>query len=114
MALSYQDKETLANILALVFDDREYLHRVHQINDKTLRITEEMLSNLFFCNRATAALFGAIRCVPKSPNVYGWLLGCLPGVSDVVKANSEKIRANLLCLTHIRVKYASAIKLTLL
>lgn len=114
MALTHKDQEMLASLLSVVLNDTEYLHLTRRINDKTLRLTEEMLSNLFFCNRATAALFGALRCIPKSPNAYGWLAGCLPGVLDVVKANSKVIHANILCLNHIRTNYKSEMKLTLL
>lgn len=114
MALSREQQDMLANVLSVVLLDNEYIHLARRINEKTLHLTEKMLNDLFFCNRATALLFNSLRCIPKSPNVYGWLLGCLPGVVKVVKAHSQKLQANMLCLTHIRANYFSEMKLTLL
>ena len=114
MALSREQQDMLAEVLSVVLVDNEYIRLARRINERTLSLTEKMLNDLFFCNRATALLFNALHCIPKSPNVYGWLLGCLPGVVQVVKAHSQQLQANMLCLTHIRANYLSEMKLTLL
>ena len=71
MALSREQKDMLAEVLSVVLVDSEYIHLARRINERTLHLTEKMLNDLFFCNRATALLFNALRCIPKSPNVYG-------------------------------------------
>lgn len=114
MAPSREQQDMLAEGLPIVLMDNEYIDLARRINERTPHLTEKMLNDLFFCNRATALLFNALRCIPKSPNVYEWLLGCLPGVMQVVKAHSQKLQANVLCLTHIRANYLSEMKPTLL
>ena len=114
MALTYENKKDLAELLSIVLEDDEYVYHIHKINDKTAKLAEEMMNDLIFCNRATTIIFNSIRCVPKSPNVVGWLIGCLPAVKAVFKAYKDELQANLICHTHLIANYRSEMKLTLL
>ncbi len=87
MPLSMQQKKSTVELLAIIFNDNEFLRRAHAVNTKTIKLTEDLMSNLNYCNNATTALLTGIRCLPKSKNVYGWLLGCLPAILNVFKAN---------------------------
>ena len=114
MALTYENKKDLAVLLSIVLEDNEYLNHVHKINDNTAKLTEEMMNDLIFCNRATTILFNGIHCVPKSPKVVAWLIGCLPAVIKVLQAYKDEFQANLICHTHLIAAYRSEMKLTLL
>jgi len=101
-------------LLAIIFNDNEFLRRTHAVNSKTIKLTEDLMFNLNYCNNATTSLLTGIRCLPKSQNLYGWLLGCLPAILKVFKANKTKLQSNLFCAAHVIARYKNPIKLTLL
>jgi len=114
LPLSMSEQDDLAKLLDLVLQTNEFSTNVRRINVTTAQLAEEMMADVVFCSRASAALFAALRCIPKSRNIVGWLLGCLPGVLEVVRHHGDHLMTNLLCHNPIRAKYYSALILSLL
>ncbi|MDH5546211.1 MAG: hypothetical protein OEZ43_11495 [Gammaproteobacteria bacterium] len=97
MTLTYTQQKDVAELLAALFNDNEYLYHVNKINRETVRYAEDVIVMFRFCNKASAGLLAGIQCIPKSKNIYGWLLSCLPAVHKVVKANREIFYSNFMC-----------------
>ena len=104
LPLTNAQKQQTVELLALIFNDNEFLPYASKVNGPVVDETEKVMNDLIFCTRAITGLFSAIRCVPKSPNIYGWLVGCMPGLIDIVKANSKTLYTNDMCLTVIRLR----------
>jgi hypothetical protein len=113
MKMTNQEKKELVEILSIIFQDKEFLSRAHAVNNETLTLTEELLNKLQFCNNATSGLLTAIQCFPKSPNVYGWLAGCVPSIYKVIKMNSVEFKSNMFCAVHGIDAYKMLLKTTL-
>ncbi len=80
--VSYSDKRKIGDLLLVLLNDNDFAIYSDKINEKTIKYTEDLLARLVFCNQATTALFAGIKCIPKSTNVYGWLLSCGSSVLD--------------------------------
>jgi hypothetical protein len=113
LPLTSGQKQKVAELLTLVFNDNEFLENADKVSGRTVEETELVMNSLIFCTRAITALFSAIRCVPKSPNVYGWLVGCLPGLVDVAKTHSSTLYSNTLCRNAI-MTHRDSVKATML
>jgi hypothetical protein len=79
-----------------------------------LSLTEELLHKLNFCNNATSALLTGIKCFPKSKNVYGWLLGCIPAIIKMFRMHEIQLKTNLFCSVGVIQKFKNTILTTML
>lgn len=94
----------------------EFKFNVAMINERTVELGEKMMSQLIFCNSAITALFGGIKCIPKSATalgVAGWLAGCASLILKVMEIHREKIVTTALCHVNVRARYFSEMLLTL-
>ena len=97
LPLTNEQKLKTVELLSAVFNDREFLQHASQVNGEVVDQTEVIMNKLIFCNQAITVLFSTLRCVPKSRNVYGWLMGCLPALLDIAKMHSDTIYTNYIC-----------------
>ena len=115
--LSYTDKRKIGELLSVLLNDQDFSLYSDKINEETVKYTEDLLLRLSNCNKATTALFTGIKCIPKSPNVYGWLISCgsamLDGMISIIKINHSVFYSNLLCTTGVQT-HRDALKATLL
>lgn len=113
LPLTISEKYELAELLDILLQTSQFSTNVQNINEITAQRAEELMEDVVFCSRATTVLFAAIRCIPKSRSIYGWLIGCLPAVLDIVKVNRDPLTISLLCYTPIRAKHYSNLVLSL-
>lgn len=97
LPLTNAQKQQTAELLTLIFNDNEFLEHASKVNGTVVDETEVVMNKLIFCNQAITVLFNAIRCVPKSTKIYGWLMGCLPALVEIAKTHSKTIYTNYLC-----------------
>lgn len=114
MNMTIREKRDLVELLSIIFHDREFLMRAHAVNEETVKLTEELLHALNFCNNATSTLLAGIQCFPKSKNAYGWLIGCLSAILKKFKMNSVRLKSNLFCSAHVISPFRDSIKTSLL
>lgn len=114
MNITMQKKKEIAELLSIIYQDRDFLRRAHAVNSETVQLTEELLHSLNFCNNATSALLAGIQCFPKSKNIYGWLVGCVSAILKVFRTHDIKLKSNLFCSAHVITPYRDIIKTTLL
>ncbi|MCX4024732.1 hypothetical protein H0A36_27135 [Endozoicomonas sp. SM1973] len=97
MPLLQSDKENISKIIAIVFD----LHvPPHNVNDNVVRATEEGIRKLESCAGKSHALGTLLQCIPKSPNVYGWLASCGTAVKfrHAAEADPAGIKSSVMCM----------------
>ncbi|MEK6750399.1 MAG: hypothetical protein AABY83_14565 [Pseudomonadota bacterium] len=99
--LTYHEKHDLAKLLALIMHDDEFIYHADKINDQTVIAVERLIMDFQECNRASAAFLATIKCVPKSSNIYGWILSCLPAITDLWRTHNDIFYTNMLCSTAI-------------
>ena len=114
MSIPIKKRREVVKLLSILFKDETLLSRAHAVNSDTVKYTEQLMNDLIFCNRATTLLMAGIRCVPKSKNVYGWLLGCLPALLNLFKVYENEMQASLFCSVHVIEAQKSGILITLL
>lgn len=114
MSLTLSQKQDIGEMLSIIFEDDSFVYYANKINDKTAQRAEEIMDMLIFCNTASTALFKSISCIPKSKNIYGWLISCVSAVVDVLKAHRNTLQGNMLCLNAIRAAHHSELLMTLL
>lgn len=97
LPLTNDQKQKTVELLSLIFNDDEFLKHASKVNGKVVDKTEEIMNDLIFCTRAITVLFSGLRCVPRTKNVYMWLMACLPALIELVKVNSKTIYTNGIC-----------------
>lgn len=113
MSISNEQKQQVAELMSIILNDSEILFHANKVNQKTVEYAEEIVVSFHFCNKATAALLAGIQCIPKSRNIYGWLLSCIPAVSRLVRANRQIFYSSMMCNIGIQA-HKSALKATML
>ena len=114
MTLTIQKKREIAELLSILYQDNDFNRRAHAVTPETIKFTEELLHKLNFCNNATSALLTGIQCFPKSKNVYGWLVGCVPAILKMFRMHSIQLKTNLFCSVGVIEKFKNSILVTML
>ena len=110
--LAEVDKEDIAEIMGIILD-RDYSDSVKNITHKSVRIAEECINYLRRCSSGMSGLFAGVECIPKSPNVYGWLVGCAFGIKGHLNRTRTKWHVNVVCLNFARAQYRSLFEMTI-
>ena len=106
LPLTNSQKQNTVELLSLIFNDDEFLKHASKVNGAVVDKTEKVMNDLIFCTGAITALFSGLQCVPRTNNVYLWLVACLPALIPVIKVNSKTIYTNVTCrnaiMTHLQ------------
>ncbi len=97
LPLTNAQKQNTVELLSLIFNHNEFLQHASKVNAAVVEETEVVMNKLILCNEAITVLFSSIKCIPKSTNVYGWLMGCLPALVEIAKTHSKTLYTNRLC-----------------
>jgi hypothetical protein len=85
------------NAISFLHQDKDFNRCAHAVTSETVKLTEELLHKLNFCNNAKSALLTGVQCLSKSKNVFGWLIGCIQAILKIIKMHSIQLKTNLFC-----------------
>ncbi|WP_163836989.1 hypothetical protein [Spartinivicinus ruber] len=96
-ALLQTDKENISRILKVILDVNV---PPANVNEQVVKLTEDALIKLQSCSAKTHALGTVLQCIPKSPNVYGWLASCgtAAATRHALESNPSEFKASMACM----------------